>query len=733
MKSKPFEIKTSCPFPILQYTAGVYYNEVKKPSGVAYILLELIHKGKMGSSKLVNVLSNFGIPSDLHYIFARELKKLSDARSGILDASINTSSIEDLKYLEHVLLGDFKLTEKGKKMFLEESIPTGEEKKKTPEVLYSPVSRSFFLNSKMFLAKIETSFLGENFLDDVEYSIANMEDYLKSVQTDPKIGLKREEMIVRVDPGEPKKLVVRPEKNLTINIDESSVEFSFETTDEKAFFDKYYSSALMSAGMLMKDKYKFDVSVPTVDFGSINADNLYIPSDAGKQAARPCKLFIGRGIHGYSRTDNVLKYENGAPYLDILDDKAEFALLDNSGCKYYLPLNVRIPCKNFGDVFEIQLLVETVASDEQFKKILQAIYLDCYESNYSSESSQTLAYIATVIGDAELLDKYTQKKLSELGTDEDRIDLLLRINNIFSKCEGWSAYFTEISKVIFGRYVSSVELENIIFKNTVLTPLRKAMEMPDAEYISALAEPLKEKESAELVYQSLESASFGESEILAVVNVIDLYAVRVLERTPIDGVTELSNKFALYSSNLWKLCDMLGVENPNDYTLKDDYNIDEFFNIFATYSKAQKDVDKYKAYAKATFEQLKRFDAIFNPVQEILSIERTASEHPEKITKKFIDEQISRGRYSVAISNLLIKAQYDLRILISADLVVGANELIDEAESQGIIKRDEANQLHKLRMCRNGLQHPEKRQIPFDKETIEEWRDTVFSLKGEQN
>jgi hypothetical protein len=34
-------------------------------------------------------------------------------------------------------------------------------------------------------------------------------------------------------------------------------------------------------------------------------------------------------------------------------------------------------------------------------------------------------------------------------------------------------------------------------------------------------------------------------------------------------------------------------------------------------------------------------------------------------------------------------------------------------------------------MCRNGLQHPEKRQIPFDKATLEEWRDTVFSLKGE--
>lgn len=727
MELKPIKkIKTSCPFPMLEYKVDVLYNEVRKASGIAYILLELIQKSAMGNEKIAEVLKRFGIPSDLHYMFAKELSSL--VANGILDTRINSSYIDNIKYFEQMTLDLFELTAKGRKMFAEGAIPTGQEKAKTTPVFYSPVTRKFELVCTQSYAPLETSFLGEDFLDKVKYDVSGMEEYLKFVQT--KVGLKAEEMIIKITYQEPKKLAAKAEENLTITIDADGMDFGFATSDEKAFFESYYSSALMSAGMLMKDKYKFDISVPTVDFDSLKIDNLYIPSDAGKQAARPCKLFVGRGVHGYSRTDNVLKYENGG-YLDILDEKAEFALLDNAGCKYYLPLNVRIPCKTFGDVFEIQLLVETVASDEQFKKVLQAIYLDCYESSGSSESSQTLAYIATVLGDAELLNKYAQKKLSELGTDEDRIDLLLRLNASFSKCEGWNAYFTEIAAVIFERYVASVELENVIFKNTVLTPLRRAMEMPEAEYISALAEPLKAKESAELVYQALDSASFAESEILAVVNVIDIYATRVLERTPIDGATELASKFALFSGNLWKLCDMLGVENPSDYTLKDDYNIDEFFNTFATYSKAQKEIEKYKAYAKDSYEQLKRFDSIFNPVQEVLSIERTASEHPEKITRKFIDEQISRGRYSVAISNLLIKAQYDLRILLSADLSVQANELIDEAENQGIIKRDEANRLHKLRMCRNGLQHPEKRQIPFDKATLEEWRDTVFSMKGE--
>ena len=728
MELKPIKkIKTSCPFPMLEYKVDVLYNEVRKASGIAYILLELIQKSAMGSEKIAEVLKRFGIPSDLHYMFAKELSSL--VANGILDTRINSSYIDNIKYFEQMTLDLFELTAKGRKMFAEGAIPTGQEKAKTTPVFYSPVTRKFELVCTQSYAPLETSFLGEDFLDKVKYDVSGMEEYLKFVQT--KVGLKAEEMIIKITYQEPKKLAAKAEENLTITIDSDGMDFSFATSDEKAFFESYYSSALMSAGMLMKDKYKFDISVPTVNFDSLKVDNLHIPSDSGKQAARPCKLFIDRGVHGYSRTDSVLRYENGGTYLDILDDKAEFALLDNAGCKYYLPLNVRIPCKTFGDVFEMQLLVETVASEDQFKRILQAIYLDCYERGCSSESSQILAYVATVLQDAELLNKYSLKKLSELGVDEDRIDLLLRLNTTFSKCEGWNAYFAEIAKEIFERYIQTVELENIIFKNTVLTPLKKAMDMPESEYISALAEPLKAKESAELVYQALDSASFAESEILSIVNVIDIYATRVLERAPIDGATELAGKFALFSGNLWKLCDMLGVENPSDYTLKDDYNIDEFFNTFATYSKAKKDVEKYRAYAKEIFEQLKRFDSIFDPIQEVLSIERTASEHPENITKKFIDEQISRGRYSVAISNLLIKAQYDLRILLSADLAVQANELIDKAENQGIIKRDEANRLHKLRMCRNGLQHPEKRQIPFDKATLEEWRDIVFLLKGE--
>ena len=119
-------------------------------------------------------------------------------------------------------------------------------------------------------------------------------------------------------------------------------------------------------------------------------------------------------------------------------------------------------------------------------------------------------------------------------------------------------------------------------------------------------------------------------------------------------------------------------------------------------------------------------------IHEILSIERTSASHPDKITKKYIDEHLSRGRFKDAICDLVVKLQYDLRELLSLNNEMSAHDLIEEAKAQRLIDGKQVSSFHKLRMCRNGFQHPEREQISFDKATIEEWRDIVFSIKEEK-
>ena len=56
---------TAIPFPLLVYKVNVRYNEVRKASGVAYILLDVIEKTAGSEDKICDVLLKFGIPRDL--------------------------------------------------------------------------------------------------------------------------------------------------------------------------------------------------------------------------------------------------------------------------------------------------------------------------------------------------------------------------------------------------------------------------------------------------------------------------------------------------------------------------------------------------------------------------------------------------------------------------------------------------------------------------------------------
>ena len=722
-------IKTSCPFPMLCYPVTIRYNAVRKASGIAYILLELMQQSAMREENIGTVLLRFGIPADLHYLFAKELSSLVE--TGIVETVIGASYIERLEYFVEMKMGDFGLTTKGRKMFAEGAIPTGEERAKKIDLFYRPATRKYeYYCQQSYYAPLNTSFLGEDFLDAVDYDVSDMEDHIRL--TKDKVGLKKEELVAGISCEEPKKLAVETEDNLSIEIGRYGVRFVFESTDEQAFFQKYYSSALMSAGMLMKNKYKFPIEVPTVDFETIKADNLYIPDDVKKQATRPCRIFLCRGRLDIGRTDNILQFENAGDLLDILNPNAEFALLDLAGCKYDSPLNLRIPCKDFGDVFELQMLVETIADGDSFDKLLGTILQRCYTEEFTSESGKIVLYIAEVKKSPEYLRWYATGKMTQAVTEEEKIDVLLKINAAFGKHPEWKTLFSELSEDVFNEYVKKVDLTSSLVRYSVISPLRRAMDMSDAEFVERFSKNMRDKESPELVYQALESLGFNEQLILPLTNVVEPLMNALLERTSIDGTTELEQKYALLSSNLWKLCDMLGIEDLTDYSLRDDYNVDGFFDVFSTFENERKSVEKYRKYAKEQYAILDRYASVFAPVQEVLSIERTAAEHPEQITEKYIDEQIARGRFNTAVSSLFMKAQYDLRRMLPVDPSLPANELIDEAKVKKAITREAADNLHKLRKCRNSLQHPESRKVSFDRAMLEGWRDLVFSLKGDK-
>lgn len=728
------QIKTSCPFPLLLYKTSVKYNEVRKASGIAYILLDLIQKTATSSEKMGEVLLKFGIPKELHYIFGKEIANLIGTE--ILQSIYPATHFLNPNYFSEIMVKDISLTVKGRKMFTEGAIPTGAEKTKTKDIYFSPVTRKFDVESKVAYMPLAACYLGEEFLDKVDIDISGLEDYINANAT--KIGLKAEERMVSYETEEPKKLHVRKEDGMTIVIRPSGVEFSFGTSDETAFFYKYYSSALMTEGLLMKNNYKFVnalkeiVSVPTVSITELDkAVNVHLPSDVQKQATRPCKVFLNKGRLGIERSDNVIKIDDKTSgiFLDWIDENAEFALVDNSAIHYYNALNVSMPCAKFGDTFEMQLLVESVASAEQYSELVKAIFEVVKNRPFDSESGRTVLFVVDGLKDTDLFGEYVEAKLSALKTADDKIELLMKMNAIFNKNVEWKAYFETFAKDLFEASVVEIRLDNMIYKTTVLSPIKEALGMTEIDYITNFTKHIAKDEDSDLVYQALETAGFETNVILGVVNVIEKYMQSVIIGQNILSETSLASKFQNVKINLWKLNDMLGIESVSAYTLKDDYNVDEFFNAYSTLQTSYKAIEKYKQYATKEYAQLKQFMEIYEPIHDILSIERTASSHPDRITKKYINDYLVHGKYKEAICDLVVKLQYDLRELLSMGDETSAHDLIEEARSQRMIDGKQASNLHKLRMCRNGFQHPERNQIPFDKATIESWCEDVFSLK----
>ena len=65
-----FKLETSFQFPLFKLNQLVSYSGVKKPSGIAYIILVLISESKDKKATFSQVLENLGIPKTIHYIFA---------------------------------------------------------------------------------------------------------------------------------------------------------------------------------------------------------------------------------------------------------------------------------------------------------------------------------------------------------------------------------------------------------------------------------------------------------------------------------------------------------------------------------------------------------------------------------------------------------------------------------------------------------------------------------------
>lgn len=724
------EIKATWPFPLLRYDAKVRYSEVRKASGIAFILLDLIQKVGSRQERLSDQLLLFGIPADLHDIFGRELARLK--AEDIIDCSVNARYLTNPLYFAELKLSDFSLTEKGIKLFKDGYLPTGEEKAVSKKIFFAPFDRKFRLVEPTPSKPVEETFAGDGLYDLSEIDVSGLEDYVEANKRD--FGLKEEEAVVGLSFEQPSKLAVY--KGMTIKISDSSLSFSFSSTNERDYFDKHCGPKLVEKGIKDREDFKFPVfgGTPIVaekaDASALShCLALHLPGQLKQIAASPSQVYLGKAGAGDLGDAAALRPGDSlsSAILKTFDPNALFAIIGEEGCHYFCPYEVSLFCPQLDEAISLPLLLEYKADAVKFKGALDQLFAYCLNRPFGQEAGRFVAFAVKSTGDVTYFEKTVEHCLSPLVSIDDKASELMRIDAIFGQNQGWKECFVPRAKVLFGESASEITLGNLAYKNAILSPLRKAIGLSEAEYVAKVALSL-ENEDQPAIWEAMESAGFDPAKMLGAVNIVPTLMESVLKGVDIDSKSAFASPFKTVAHNMAKLNAMLGIDNPDSYTIGENYNAEEFLNVYGTFMKAYRAIAEYRDYAPSQFSGLERLASIYGGVQNELSIEKASASDPDRIDAKYIDGLLDRGKYKEAVCDLFVKAQFELRKALHEEGRTPACELIKSAVSKRLLTKSQASLLNELRICRNGFQHPESNPAACDKAAIEKWAEAVFLL-----
>ena len=237
MESKAlFEVETAWPFPILQYTTNTSFVEVRKASGIAYILLQLISSLENNNEKLVAMLKGLGVPHDIHYIFAGELASMINL--GIIQMQSGKEFGTELIGIYRV--SDFEITKLGKQLFKEGAIPTGNDKVKKLYTYYDVSRKDTLIKFDRKLFRLDNSTLDENCVGDVVLTDSDIEMFINENMN--QYAFRKGERISGFEHEPPEFLVYKMDDAVVLRILEDGVQIQAKDKEQDAFIHKFYNA-----------------------------------------------------------------------------------------------------------------------------------------------------------------------------------------------------------------------------------------------------------------------------------------------------------------------------------------------------------------------------------------------------------------------------------------------------------------------------------------------------------
>ncbi len=722
-----FKLETSLQFPFFKLNELVSYSEVKKPSGIAYMLLVLINESNDKNANFTQVLENFGVPRTLHYIYA-------DTISDLIGQDILTTRYGgyfDRNSFNSYRIGDLAFTAKGKKIFAEESIPTGVTKEAKIPVYFDIAQRQLMLSiAASFEPKpLMDSAITEEFMDRFACD-KSIEDFVNKnkgvripIYDNGKVVknelIKKEEIITKVE--EISKENWTGKYDCTMVLEGKTINFEFEDKSVQKFFDSNYTGEMVNKAISYKNKFKFKSAfadgLDLSAFADKEIASIIIPKEIDDVLKQKGQMLITKGNY---KGNNYFTVES-VTGLQRYDSSCEFIIVDQADNRFaFIPGIFKFESQELG-VISIPLVLRTKVSSEQLKNVLEAYVQNL--SSYTEDSFRTLVRITNVSKDYDKAFEIISGYLT--GDYESNIVLLNEMKptamlnaNILSK-------YKELLNINYDAYLESATEDNLDTLLKITGSIPKFLNIPLKDVLLKLFKNLKEIKNKQNVYETLIERGFDKSLVVLYVNPVNEV---LMTRIATDkSLVDLIN----YDSCIGKMKELTCITNYKTYTFDEEsINRIEFKKTFNTAKVLQKNVDFFKGQNAELFKEYDGFMTLFGTINYDFNILDAALANPNNIKPELIEKKITSGDYQFVFVNLSAKLEIILKNKFKLDGKL--SDMLSEARRSGAIDRAIATDLHDFRENRNAYIHPEDRTANFKADDLRRWSKEIFELGEEK-
>lgn len=718
-----FLIDTSFDFPFFKYIELVSYTEVKKPSGLSYMMLVILNESVDKNVNLSQALVNFNVPRTLHYIFAETILNLID--QDILEMS-NKSVFQKNKFNDY-LIKDIVFTNKGKKVFSEEAIPSNKTKETKVPIFYNIALNEFSYSiDELESRPLMNNAIKDDYMKDLSCK-KSVEDFLNKTKGTKfaldKINyqlIKKEEVIVKVEELSKENWVGKYDCRIELNGD--NVHFNFENHAISVFFSNFYNSQMINEAIGFKDKFThklpFSKNLKLNNYKNKEFEVL-IPKDISKILNTKYLLFITKGNYFCETSEINVSNES---IFDKYFKECEFVTFDKGdGIFAYVPGEFIFDYRN-KDKINISLIVKIKMTIEEARTILNAYMLN-YLKDYSIENYNKVLRMCELIRDyssaSSLLENYLTKNA------ENNIVILSEIKTLSLSYSQISKKYKELLDANYKKYFENLREGNLETFLKITDEIPEILNLKESDVLNKIKNVLNIKNKNQYIYVTLVKHGFTKELVCLYFNPV--------EEALKNGSSNDSNLISLISFNnrLNELKTITNIFDLKNYVF-DEEIIDKqsFKNVFLTASSLIKQIQFFKEQNKELFIEYDNFMNLFSTINDDFNMQEELLKNKKAFSESIIEDMIKKGEYQKVFVNLCVKLESILKNKFNLDGKL--SKMLQFARQNKIIKDSIISDLHKFRINRNAYIHELGNSTKFSAKDLRRWSSIIFELDKEE-